>query len=529
MAESKKKVQPGAKKPAVKPSGKITAKKTTTKPTVRTAAKPVTKSTASKTGTKGRPSAPKKTVAKKQPPKRSYWAFPVVVLMLAVLTAIGLYAVQEVANYRAFAAMRASVERDTFYDGVEIDGINVGGGTLNDVRAHFAQREREKADALSVALSYGNQQWMISGSDLQYNSNYESVIRSAYQIGRAGSLEDRFRQVNDVAEHGRRYTITRNYDAGLLREKIDAIAASLSHPAKDATVASFDMKSKSFSFTQSSAGARVEAGKLYDQAMTALDSGGGRTVIINREEIQPAVSSSSLTGKFGRVSQAVTSASGSSKNRLTNIRLALDIINGTRIGPGESFSYNKTVGQRTSARGFKSAGAFSDGTLIEEIGGGICQTSTTLFNAVVKADLEIVERSAHSRPVSYVDKGKDAAVSWPGPDLVFKNNTRDPVYLVAYLTSKNQVTVEVYGRLLPNGSSIRIDSKVTETLKPGGDQITYNASLAPGARRVVEQARNGYRATAYKVYLDKDGNQTKRVELCKSTYRAAGAVVEVGP
>ena len=141
--------------------------------------------------------------------------------------------------------------------------------------------------------------------------------------------------------------------------------------------------------------------------------------------------------------------------------MALQLINGTHLAPGESFSFNDTVGKRTTERGFKVATAYSSGEVTEDVGGGICQVSTTLFNAFVKADMQIDERHNHSLTVAYVDKGKDAAVNWGNQDLRFTNNSSDSVYICCYLTSDKRVRFGIFGKLLPNGESITVEGVTT--------------------------------------------------------------------
>ena len=172
----------------------------------------------------------------------------------------------------------------------------------------------------------------------------------------------------------------------------------------------------------------VDADALYRQASAALN-GGGATVQVAVNTVEPTKDSSDVNGRFGMITQAVTNASSSNKNRLTNLRLACAALNGYCIQPGETFSFNQVVGQRTAKRGYKKATVYQSGELAEDIGGGVCQVSTTLWNAAMKANCEIVERSEHSRTVAYVDKGKDATVSDDRYDFVFTNNTGANIYI----------------------------------------------------------------------------------------------------
>ena len=231
---------------------------------------------------------------------------------------------------------------------------------------------------------------------------------------------------------------------------------------------------------------------------------------------------------YDKIASAQTDASSSSSGRLTNIRLSLAAINGLRLQPGETFSFNGTVGERTTARGYKAAGAYSAGEVVSEVGGGICQVSTTLFNAVVKADLEITERHNHSMPVGYVDKGKDATVNWGGQDFKFTNNTDSEIYIGAYLTDSKRVRIGVFGKLLEDGKYITVEAVTTGT---HGFSTEYQTdfTLGPGEEKVIQEGRTGYSAEAYKIVWSADGKQLSKELLCTSRYQSRNKIVAVGP
>ena len=186
------------------------------------------------------------------------------------------------------------------------------------------------------------------------------------------------------------------------------------------------------------------------------------------------------------------------------------------------------VGKRTKEKGYKLAGVYTNGEVGEDIGGGVCQVSTTLWNAAMKADCEIVERHEHSRPVTYVDKGKDATVSWGMQDMKFKNTSDETLYIVAYLREDKRVLVEIYGRLLPDGSYIKIEAKTTRKISPGEPERIYNPVIPKGQEVVVSEARTGYKAEAYRVYYSADDVELKREFLCSSYYKESAAKIEYG-
>ena len=150
---------------------------------------------------------------------------------------------------------------------------------------------------------------------------------------------------------------------------------------------------------------------------------------------------------YGLIATYTTDASTSSSARIHNIRLALAAISGTCLQPGETFSFNDVVGERTKAAGYRPAPAYSGGETVMEYGGGICQVSSTLYAAVREAGLEIVERYPHSKSVSYIPKGMDATVDWENKDFKFANDRGEPIYISGYVDGFEQVHVSLYGSL----------------------------------------------------------------------------------
>ncbi len=162
------------------------------------------------------------------------------------------------------------------------------------------------------------------------------------------------------------------------------------------------------------------------------------------QKVYPKVDSELLGNiRNEKIGRYETYFSASNKERNKNIKLAAEAINNFVLFPGEIFSFNQVVGQRTVEKGYRSAPVIINGKFSEDIGGGICQVSSTLFNAMDNAGIEVISRYSHSRQVSYVPEGRDATVSWNGPDLVFKNSYNQPI-LIQAKTLKNKLIIEVY-------------------------------------------------------------------------------------
>ncbi len=238
-----------------------------------------------------------------------------------------------------------------------------------------------------------------------------------------------------------------------------------------------------------------EAKKLWDEAEN------GETVKIPLTVTQPRYTQEQLDSMLfaDKLGSMTTGYASSTENRATNVELSAKKLNGYVLNPGETFSYNTVVGKRTAEAGFKSAGAYAGGKVVQEIGGGICQTSSTLYCAALYANLEIVARDEHGFAVSYVPWGLDATVSWGGPEFKFKNNREFPVKIVTKCENR-QLTIEIWGTDV-DGSYVKMDYSAWTVY-----DTTY-PSVAIGTGAVT-----------YRCVYDKDDNLISRTKEASSYY-----------
>ncbi len=223
--------------------------------------------------------------------------------------------------------------------------------------------------------------------------------------------------------------------------------------------------------------------------------------------------------------QCTTDFNPGNKGRTTNVLLATDFCNGVILMPGDVFSYNDTVGPRTYERGFKDATIYVGNSAEDGVGGGICQVTSTIYYAALRADLKIVERYAHSREVTYVPKGEDATVAWGSKDFKFENNTGFPMKVVTSHKSNN-LTVKLYGTNLQN-KTVKIETTV---LSKTPFEVVYKVdeTLAPGTEKVDSNGYTGYQTESYRVvYID--GVEVSRTFENKSTYKKYDKVILHNP
>ena len=225
------------------------------------------------------------------------------------------------------------------------------------------------------------------------------------------------------------------------------------------------------------------------------------------------------------LSTFTTKYDGGNVNRTTNLRLAAGKINGTVIMPGETFSYNATVGQRTIAAGYKDAKIYQNGQVVDGLGGGICQISSTLYNSVVLANLDIVARKNHGFVTSYLGAGRDATVVYGATDFKFKNTRKYPVKIVASV-SNGIAKVSIFGIKEETEYKIDIQASVTETI-PYNTTYIDDDTLPEGTEVVEQKGQNGCKSVAYKV-MSLNGSVVSRKLLSTDTYNAMERVIRRG-
>lgn len=226
-----------------------------------------------------------------------------------------------------------------------------------------------------------------------------------------------------------------------------------------------------------------------------------------------------------RLSRYTTRFDESNKNRATNINLASEKINELVLLPGEVFSYNKAVGARTISSGYKEAPIYINGTVADGVGGGICQLSSTLYNAILLANLEVVERRNHYFITSYVPASLDATVSYGSIDFKFRNSRNYPIKIVCN-SSNGVCSVEIYGIKEDVEYEVVIQSDITETI-PFETKYKDTSSLPIGTENIVVKGTNGYKSEAYKI-LKLDGKVVSKTLLSKDSYHSMAREIERG-
>ena len=295
----------------------------------------------------------------------------------------------------------------------------------------------------------------------------------------------------------------------------DAVAGSMKNAGYDAATDSI---------TPEQAGAEFDVA----EAQSLLDAASpGETVEIPADIQQPHVTAAELKEVLFRdvLGQCRTHVSGTSA-RINNVKLSAAACNGVVLNTGDVFSYNATTGQRTPAKGYQAAPAYVGGETVDEVGGGVCQTSSTIYYACLRANLEITERYAHRYVPAYIDWGMDATVSWGGPDYKFTNNTDYPIKIVATY-SGGYLTVKILGTNV-DGTYVKMTNEV---LSKTNWETVYkdDETLPAGTEKVTTTPYTGYKVKSYRNVYSADGKLISSTYEATSDYKVRNKVISRGP
>lgn len=405
---------------------------------------------------------------------------------------------------------------------VSIDGYDVGRMTLAEAMNELKNAFDNNLNQAYMTLKHGEKTWQLNYKDIDYSYDYDRALAEAYSLTRQGSLFNRYIDSILIRMNKKDITIGFSYDKEKVAQFIKNISKEIDSEPIDATIR---LVSGKFQITDEKLGSRLDQEKAVNMISEAIDSKSIANVELPVEVIDAEITRADLSNITDKLGEYSTSFNASNESRSYNIKLATKSVTDVLVRPGETFSLNKTIGPRLAKYGYRTAKVIINNEYVDGIGGGICQVSSTLYNAALLANLKIVERKNHSLPSSYIAMGRDATISGDYIDFKFMNNTPYPLYIYGEVKS-NQVRFSIYGKNENKGRQIKIKTEILKKIEPK-IKIIEDSSLPVGTKIVEKKAIPGYVVRSYRVIVE-NGKEVLVEPLYTDTYRASDGVTRVG-
>ncbi len=419
-----------------------------------------------------------------------------------------------------------SQDAQTIADGVKIGSVDVSGMTGSDAKNAVTEYINSLKAATFTLTGAEDKTVEATAEDMGVTADVDSAVEKAQAVGKSGSLIRRYKETQDLKKSDvvidMKLQVDKQKTANLLYANGDSLNVK-------AVNMGLKRENGAFTIIDGQDGQEVD----YVQSVYAINDflvdqwdGSNNMIQLVVNDVKPEGSEEELAKVKDVLGTFTTTFPLNSAGRTQNVTRGCESINGSVVYPGEEFSADAAMRPYTEDNGYALAASYSNGTTVESFGGGICQVSTTLYNAVIRAELEVTARFNHSMTVGYVDLSADAAIAGDYKDFKFVNNSDAPIYIEGSC-SGGVLTFTVYGEeTRPANRQVSFESETLETINP---EVQYNvtSSQPVGYYHVDQSSHTGYKARLWKV-VTVDGVEQSREVFNNSTYKASPKIITVG-
>ncbi len=409
------------------------------------------------------------------------------------------------------------------YPSITVDKIDIGGKTKDEGRDLIRTMYMGPLIKKKANIIINDKIYTMEYSKLIKNYNIDSVIDEAFSLGKDLNFYQKYQLKRKGAKVN--FDVPIAYNEGYIRDFIKNIEKDINSEPINASIQI--TPSGNVQLISDVKGYKVQVEKLEEYIKDEIANGANEDIDIelSTEEIVADITADSLASIDTKISSCSTSFATSSKERINNIERALKAINGKILMPGEIFSFNGCVGERTEERGFMLAPIIMNGRLQNGIGGGICQVSSTLYSAILKTDMKVLERKNHTLPVAYVGLGLDATVAWESVDLKFENTLDYPIFIEGYTKNKD-LYINIYSNSNLAKRKYVIENKIINIIEPTTNTIS-DTKLAEGQVVTAQKGSKGYKVKVIK-YTYEDKELVSSNVISEDTYEPITNIVKIG-
>jgi len=419
--------------------------------------------------------------------------------------------------------IRVIGQSDKFFPGIRVKEVELGNKSREEalqVLEDYVSSLHEK----TVKVNFQGITGSFKMGDVGVQINKEEILEKAWSVGRTGSYLEQWRERRKVARYGKNIPLTTSISAKKLQGVLESITKEVRVKPKDAEILITD--DDRVEIIESVYGTGIDINDAIHKLKRIIEEDVEPEIELKIVHIKPSKTTEDIKKLRinGMIAKFTTSFDIDKVNRVFNIKVAAAALDEKLVKPGEEFSFNEVVGPRSQESGYKMAPTILNNEFVDSLGGGVCQVSSTLYNALILADLNITQRSNHSLTVGYVPLGQDAAVSYGGKDLKFKNNLPCSIIIKA-LVSGDTLTIKLFGDVTFK-KSVKV---VNSIIKEYPFKIVYkdDPTLPEGKEVIKNKGSKGYRVTS-KLVVYQNGKIIKTKTLPQSYYKPRDQVVLVG-
>ncbi len=419
-------------------------------------------------------------------------------------------------------------DEDRITAGITIGGMDVSGLTYTEARNALEETVAERKTApVTLIGPEENEQIKLTAGELGYTVDFSEALDKAMSFGHAQNIIQRYKEQKDLEREGRNYDFSVSIDRNILTAAVNSRCREFDQPAKEPLLR---RENGSFIVEVGQKGYILDSAVTADAIAEVLENGFyGQPVSVNMTFVvdEPRGRTEDLSGIKDLLGTFTTSYTSSGSARCGNIENGCRLLNGKILYPGEELSVLQNITPFTEENGYFLAGSYLGNKVVDSLGGGICQVSTTLYNAVIRAELKVTARSNHSLIVGYVQPSMDAAIAESANmDFRFVNSTDHPIYVEGY-TSNKSITFNIYGtETRARSRKVSFESETLETIPPEGLDVVEDPTQPVGYVS-LETGHTGYKAQLWKIVSEND-LQLSRDVFNRSNYNMTPDTVTVG-
>ncbi|MBW9144633.1 VanW family protein [Clostridium sp. CM027] len=407
---------------------------------------------------------------------------------------------------------------------IKIENEDLTGKTKEQAQIIMKEKYSSKVIKKKITIVNEDKKYTLDYSMLDAKYNIDEAIKQAMSYGSDMNMLQRYKAIKNPDD--KQIKLTFEYNDKAVDKILEEMTKDINKDPVNATITM--VSSGNFSVTSDAYGKQLESVKLKKEIKSKINgllSGDDISITAPVKKLSPKVTEASLNAINTKISSYSTNFASSQEGRATNIELSTKSINGTLLMPGDVFSFNGIVGERTAARGYKTAGVIVGDKLEQGLGGGICQVSSTLYNAMLTTEILSVERIHHTISSGYIPKGQDATVDYGNLDYKFKNTFEYPIYIEGVISNRN-LSFNIYSNSTLTKRTYEIVSEVLEVTQPKTETI-QDPTKYEDEKEIVKTGYAGFKVKVYRKTYE-NGKLIGTQVINNDTFNVINGTIKVG-